>query len=58
MIDIHSHLISGVDDGSQDIEESLFLLKQAEMDGIHRYSSFYEEWRVPDENARACRTIQ
>ncbi|WP_072684380.1 tyrosine-protein phosphatase [Holdemania sp. Marseille-P2844] len=34
MIDIHSHLISGVDDGSQDIEESLFLLKQAEMDGI------------------------
>lgn len=34
MIDIHSHLVSGVDDGSQSIEESLALLKQAEEDGI------------------------
>ena len=34
MIDIHSHLIPGVDDGSQSIEESLALLKQAEEDGI------------------------
>ena len=34
MIDIHSHLIPGVDDGSQSIEESLSLLKQAERDGI------------------------
>lgn len=34
MIDIHSHLVPGVDDGSQSIEESLALLKQAEEDGI------------------------
>ncbi|WP_279123851.1 tyrosine-protein phosphatase [Holdemania filiformis] len=34
MIDIHSHLIPGVDDGSQSLEESLSLLKQAEEDGI------------------------
>ena len=34
MIDIHSHLIPGVDDGSQSFEESLFLLKQAEQDGV------------------------
>ena len=34
MIDIHSHLVPGVDDGSQSIEESLALLKQAEKDGI------------------------
>ena len=34
MIDIHSHLIPGVDDGSQSLEESLSLLKQAEQDGI------------------------
>ena len=34
MIDIHSHLIPGVDDGSQSLEESLSLLNQAEQDGI------------------------
>lgn len=34
MIDIHSHLVPGVDDGSQSLEESLALLKQAEEDGI------------------------
>ena len=34
MIDIHSHLIPGVDDGSKSIEESLTLLKRAEEDGI------------------------
>ena len=34
MIDSHSHLVSRVDDGSQSIEESLALLKQAEKDGI------------------------
>ncbi|WP_270191414.1 tyrosine-protein phosphatase [Holdemania filiformis] len=34
MIDIHSHLIPAVDDGSQSLEESLSLLKQAEQDGI------------------------
>lgn len=34
MIDIHSHLIPRVDDGSQSLEESLSLLKQAEEDGI------------------------
>ena len=34
MIDIHSHLVPGADDGSQSIEESLVLLKQAEEDGI------------------------
>lgn len=34
MIDIHSHLIPNVDDGSKCIEESLLLLKDAEKDGI------------------------
>ena len=26
-VDLHSHLIPGIDDGSQSMEESLFLLK-------------------------------
>lgn len=34
MIDIHSHLIPAVDDGSQSLEESLSLLKHAEQDSI------------------------
>lgn len=33
-IDIHSHLLPGVDDGAQTIDESLFLLQQAITDGV------------------------
>lgn len=29
MIDIHSHILFGVDDGAKDMEESIELLKQA-----------------------------
>lgn len=35
MIDIHSHLLYGVDDGADTIEESLEMLKDAKMQGIH-----------------------
>ena len=33
MIDIHSHILFGVDDGPKDLEESLILLRQAEEHG-------------------------
>jgi len=36
MIDIHSHLIPGIDDGARDKDESLSLFKIAEKDGIKR----------------------
>ncbi|MBB1402131.1 tyrosine-protein phosphatase [Pseudoalteromonas sp. SG45-1] len=34
MIDIHSHILPGLDDGAKDLTESLALLKMAQADGI------------------------
>ncbi|CAM4243254.1 tyrosine-protein phosphatase [Pseudoalteromonas ostreae] len=34
MIDIHTHILPGIDDGAKDLAESLALLKLAENDGI------------------------
>ncbi len=34
MIDIHTHILPGIDDGAKDLTESLALLKLAESDGI------------------------
>ncbi|MBQ6922142.1 MAG: hypothetical protein IJQ66_03540 [Clostridia bacterium] len=34
MIDIHSHVLPGVDDGSDNEKESLSMLKEAEMQGV------------------------
>lgn len=49
MIDIHCHILPGIDDGPKDIETSLKMLKIAEEDGIskiiatpHFYRGFYE----------------
>jgi protein-tyrosine phosphatase len=35
MIDIHTHILPGLDDGAQSLEESLLLAKAAVEDGIH-----------------------
>ncbi|MFL0194292.1 tyrosine-protein phosphatase [Clostridium sp. WILCCON 0269] len=49
MIDIHSHILPGVDDGSKSMDETLKMLKLAESDGIktivatpHFYRGYYE----------------
>ena len=49
MVDIHSHILFGVDDGAKDIEESMELLKQAVSVGYtdivcssHYYIGLYE----------------
>ena len=34
MIDIHTHILPGLDDGAKDIEDSIGLLKEAEKEGI------------------------
>ncbi|WP_101842470.1 tyrosine-protein phosphatase [Halobacillus sp. Marseille-P3879] len=35
MIDIHSHILPGIDDGAQDLENSIEMAKAAVEDGIH-----------------------
>ena len=49
MVDIHSHILFGVDDGAKDIDESIRLLRQAESVGYtdivcssHYYIGLYE----------------
>lgn len=49
MIDIHTHILPGIDDGSKDIDYSIKMLKIAEDDGIekivatpHFYRGYYE----------------
>ena len=34
MIDIHSHILPGIDDGSKSIEMTLDMIKRAEREGI------------------------
>ena len=34
LIDIHTHILPGIDDGSKDIETSLAMLKEEENSGI------------------------
>ena len=36
MIDIHSHILCGIDDGSRDIEESVKMLKAAKEAGFEK----------------------
>ena len=49
MIDMHSHILPGIDDGSRDIEETINMIKEAEQAGFskivatsHYYLGYYE----------------
>ena len=39
MIDFHSHILPGIDDGSRNINESINLLKEAKENGFHKIIS-------------------
>ena len=58
MIDIHSHLVPGVDDGSQSIEESLGLLKQAETEGITEIITTPHYMKNGDFRTKATELVQ
>ena len=52
MIDWHSHILPGLDDGSKDIEESLALLQLLDRQGIDAVIAtphFYAEQESPQE---------
>ena len=45
MIDIHDHILPGIDDGSKDMEESIHLLKEAKLAGFDKvvFTPHYKE---------------
>lgn len=49
MIDMHSHIIPGIDDGSKDIDESIEMLKSAEFSGTTKIIATPHYSRVFDE---------
>ena len=36
MVDFHTHILPGIDDGSRNIEETVMLLKEAEENGFDK----------------------
>lgn len=52
MIDLHSHILPGLDDGAQNIEEAIEMAKMAERDGIQKIVAtphlFRGEFTPPD----------
>ncbi len=51
MIDFHSHVLPGIDDGSRDTDESLKLLKMCSEQGVTKIAAtphFYPDYDTPD----------
>ncbi len=52
MIDIHCHVLPGMDDGSRSVEESLAMLEALAAQGVHRVAAtphFYADENSPEE---------
>ena len=55
MIDIHSHILPGVDDGPDEIEQSLAMLEIAQSDGIEHIAATPHFWGTI--NPEICRSL-
>ena len=56
MIDIHSHILPGIDDGSRSIDETMAMLKEAENAGFREIITtphYFEGYYEADERTRA-----
>lgn len=62
MIDIHSHIIYGIDDGSKDLEMTLYLLREANKQGIRHMICTPHSWgllsKFQDNFDRLCQVIK
>lgn len=56
MIDIHSHILPGVDDGPDEIEQSLIMLEIAQSDGIKHITATPHFWGSI--NPQICRNLR
>ena len=51
MIDVHSHILPGVDDGSASMKESLQMLSMARRQGITDvFATSHYSWAFPNRN--------
>ncbi len=58
MIDFHSHILPGIDDGSRNLEQSIEMLQEEVRQGVHKIiftPHFYAEYDVVDEYLRKRR---
>src|SRR5215467_6393643 len=62
MIDLHSHVLPGVDDGAADLEESLSILESAAAEGVTAIAAtphVREDYRTtPDKMERALAELR
>jgi protein-tyrosine phosphatase len=49
LIDLHTHILHGIDDGAQTIEDSIALLQEEQKDGVHTIA-LTPHFRIDEEN--------
>lgn len=59
MIDIHAHILPGLDDGAADLEESIRMIRLAEEQGIHKIiATPHFSYHFPNASGKVRRTCE